>query len=355
MFYCALVALAEHFKARGIELKHWFFNTDGAPSHFKNRFTVHSLFTFKTKSGASTILWETCAPGHGKGPWDGVGAVVKRLLRQLERQDKMYANGAQDVFRALVRHDKHRGSSISSFVYHYILTADEPVPEGMTWSAIKRPAARPSVTSLKGIRSSFVFRVTADDVIAVRELSCRCSFCLALRWTECTNNDAGSWARVRMLKTAAATGSKTRSQRATESTKRISLARAVAAGEVIALESSDDTEGFSFWLALADGPAVKYTGETKSRNGVKFVKGGFYLTLRYYERFPPSSPSNFKLSAQSWTVDATGVMARSIVVSPMQQRRSARGRGMLAGPASLVTLESDQRQKLNDLPSLDSL
>jgi hypothetical protein len=79
-----------------------------------------------------------------------------------------------------------------------------------------------------------------------------------------------------MLKTAAATGSKTRSQRATESTKRISLARAVAAGEVIALESSDDTEGFSFWLALADGPAVKYTGETKSRNGVKSVKGGFF-------------------------------------------------------------------------------
>ena len=96
-----MTALGQHFKARGITPKSWFFNTDGAPSHFKNRFTMHSLFKFKTKIGATTVVWETCAPGHGKGPWDGIGAVIKSLIRRLELHEKIYVQGARDVFLAL--------------------------------------------------------------------------------------------------------------------------------------------------------------------------------------------------------------------------------------------------------------
>jgi hypothetical protein len=28
------------------------------------------------------MFWETCAPGHGKGPWDGLTAVLKCFLRR---------------------------------------------------------------------------------------------------------------------------------------------------------------------------------------------------------------------------------------------------------------------------------
>jgi hypothetical protein len=79
--------LADHFAARGIIPSSWYFHTDGAPSHYtyKNKFTVQSLFRFKKRVSAHTILWATCAPGHGKGPWDGIGAVVKQLLARLER------------------------------------------------------------------------------------------------------------------------------------------------------------------------------------------------------------------------------------------------------------------------------
>ena len=116
-------ALADHFKARSITPAAWFFNTDGAPSQFKNRFTMQSLFSFKTRVGADSVVWETCAPGHGKGPWDGIGAVIERFLRQQEKYNKIYAN---DVFLALVKHlEEHQNTlrssgKITTIVYHYI-------------------------------------------------------------------------------------------------------------------------------------------------------------------------------------------------------------------------------------------
>lgn len=56
--------LADHLKSRGLEFDIWNINTDGAASHFKNRSTFFSLFAFKNKTGASEVMWETCAPGQ---------------------------------------------------------------------------------------------------------------------------------------------------------------------------------------------------------------------------------------------------------------------------------------------------
>ena len=54
----------------------------------------------------------------------------------------------------------------------------------------------------------------------------------------------------------------------------MNLARAVAPAEVIALESADDPEGSSFWLALAEGPASVHTGPKKTENGRSLVPAG---------------------------------------------------------------------------------
>jgi hypothetical protein len=48
---------------------------------------------FKVTGQHTSVTWETCAPGHGKGPWDGIGAVIKRLLRELEIAGTCYALG----------------------------------------------------------------------------------------------------------------------------------------------------------------------------------------------------------------------------------------------------------------------
>ena len=80
---------------------------------------------------------------------DGIGAVIKRPLRKLERLGSDYCNGPRDVFVALITHAAQHlnemGSSvaISSIVYHHILTDDEPALEHPNvWSAIQRPQSK---------------------------------------------------------------------------------------------------------------------------------------------------------------------------------------------------------------------
>jgi len=123
-----------------------------------------------------------------------------------------------------------------------------------------RPSARPAVTAISGIRSSFCFRVAGESVLAVRELSCRCVCCLEHRWTDCSNTDAGDWKYVTMTKVAASVGASTRSQRSEVSSQRRTLAQGISPAEIIAMETADDLEGFSFWLARAEGPAFQYDG-----------------------------------------------------------------------------------------------
>ena len=308
---------------------HWYINTDGAPSHFKNKYTMQSLFEFKTKSGASTILWETCAPGHGKGPWDGVGAVIKRLLRELERLEKVRLHTPKDAFDVLVAHAEEWSRQIGSkalldkFVYHYIPSGDETVSEHRTvYPAIRRPPTRPTVTALPGIRSHFCFRVAESNALAYRELSCRCNSCLSFKWSECKNRAVGSWKHV-LMSCKSHTGARTRSQRSAISSQRRKLACSARVDSVLALQSSDDSEGFVFWLALATGPAFKHKGQSEEIDGVK--RGGYYITVRIYERFPPSSHSSFKLAQSTWTVDAEGVINVRVCQARRSTRSAARG------------------------------
>ena len=131
-------------------------------------------------------------------------------------------------------------------------------------SAVKRPALRPTVTSVAAIRGSF-WAVTCS--LCATTLSDRCEHCLAHRWAKCTNAEAGPWRYITMRLKAGSKVAKTRSQRTVISTERVNLARAVASAEVIALESADDPEVSSFWLALAEGPAFVHTGPKKTENG----------------------------------------------------------------------------------------
>lgn len=322
---------------------------------------MQSLFSFKASSGATTVVWETCAPGHGKGPWDGIGAVIKRFMRQLERHSKLYANGARDVFCALVDQflPERVGSRviIDAFVFHYILSPKEPPIPGRdnVWSAVTRPSARPTVTSIPGIRSSFCFRVAGENVLAYRELSCRCACCLQHKWSECGSVDAGPWKRVTMSNTAASVVPKTRGQRAVTSEARRRIAAGVKENEIIAMESAGDSEGFRFWLAVAEGPAFKYQGERKEEDGRVLIPGTWYIALRYFNRFPVNSSSTFKLGEQKQIENAEGVIARNVAVQRHGVRRSGRAHGSSRPLPPVISLDSEEIGRLNDLPSLDAL
>ena len=160
-------------------------------------------------------------------------------------------------------------------------------------------------------------------MLAVRELSDRCEHCLAHRWAKCTNAEAGPWRYITMRLKAGSKVAKTRSQRTVISTERVNLARAVAPAEVIALESADDPEGSSFWLALAEGPASVHTGPKKTENGRSLVPGGYYITVRYYERFPPSSSSALQACLKLWTPNGPRTQKGSLPTGHVQRAPGA--------------------------------
>ena len=83
--------LDEHYIKTGKEkFSAWHFHSDNAPQHFKSTKTMHFLTTLPERltSWAAhlpisfRIFWEFGAPGHGKGVWDGIGAWIKRTVRQ---------------------------------------------------------------------------------------------------------------------------------------------------------------------------------------------------------------------------------------------------------------------------------
>ena len=88
---------------------------------------------------------------------------------------------------------------------------------------------------------------------------------------------------------------------------------------------------------------------SRTVDGVSFQSGGYYITVQYYERFPPSSTCIFKLSSRKYTVDDEGVIARNVRV--VATGRRSRGRT----ERTIITLASDQCRELIDIPSLSDL
>lgn len=83
--------IEEHYVKTCIETFFaWHMHTDIAPSHFKSSQTMNYVSKLPARLSdwsASTDMifrafWEFGAPGHGKGVWDGIGAWMKRTVRQ---------------------------------------------------------------------------------------------------------------------------------------------------------------------------------------------------------------------------------------------------------------------------------
>ena len=83
--------LEEHYVKTGKErFVALHMHSDNAPSHFKSSKTMYYLTTLseRLKSWSSVagrnfrVVWEFGPPGHGKGVLDGIGAWMKRTVRQ---------------------------------------------------------------------------------------------------------------------------------------------------------------------------------------------------------------------------------------------------------------------------------
>ena len=165
---------------------------------------------------------------------------------------------------------------------------------------------------------------------------CGCASCLVIlrgEFKKCPHDDeCGPWHVVKLIKTAASAPVTLRSAKATLDSKRRNLAKSAVVNQLIALESADDEQGFNWWLAVVSGTAFQHKGKACTTSaGVELVKDGWYLSVKYYERIPPTSTDSFVLDQKSEMVIFTG---SCLALEPARAMRSRRA----AGPASLMKM-----------------
>ena len=315
------------------------------------------------------MFWETCGPGHGKGPWDGIGAMVKRLLRSMElTTDEVGGNpllNAQtsfDCFHALVTNigrdrEQKLSKELEDVVYHFIQStcgarpdlaaaeqrkAEEAIRQHEVKSfqlldKITRPRNKPTVTNVKGIRRNFCFYFAANNFLVVRELSCRCKECMEGKFKDCENEYVASdhehtvqeGRSIKMSITYPSSVARSRSSRAAVSAARKTMAREAEVGTIVALQANEAGEqGYSFTLAKVVEKAFEYRRGmdfcAKSvRLGVKKKVGGTYIKVTEMLR-DSANPTTFmfgKREENTFTFDAEAVVKNNVSVSVLSQKR----------------------------------
>ena len=202
------------------------------------------------------------------------------------------------------------------------------------------------ISSIDGIRSNFCFRASCTDKrLYTRTLSCHCQHCMNSDWNRCRTKETGEW-NVHEMQHAPGSelncGRALRSDRTAISMKRQALAQKCNVGDWVALESNNDADGFSFWLAKVNSVAFKYDGPRKRVDGVLFRKGGRYIEVTIYDRFPVSSKTSFKSTEAPWTIDAEGIIDIDVNLSFPRSFELHDDDGE-AAPALTISIEEAKR------------
>ena len=162
--------------------KFWAFvgHSDNA-SHFKSGPMMHYWSGKMSELDFIKAIWiDFGCPGHGKGPWDGMGAVMKQqLTRDLTngriltesgyiRNPKEVAEHLRNRFQTEEWKAAHKDKSIHEIIVTY---SDHG-------QIVERPRVDHEFTPLTGKMSSYSFAMLGRGQIARRERSCFCMGCL---------------------------------------------------------------------------------------------------------------------------------------------------------------------------------
>ena len=172
----------------GVILEH-LVRSDGAGSHFKNKFTMQFMTKFKTEQGLVRATWCIGCPGHGKGKWDGLAGMLKEWLRRMIMDSVLLIKEARQVYELLRGHfmsDKwksdHEMNYISVMNIMYISEDDvvRKEPYSSDCTAINAHG--------RGCRDLFSFEGVRTNCLQSRVFSCWC--------VPCTLDGLVSWYKV---------------------------------------------------------------------------------------------------------------------------------------------------------------
>lgn len=170
---------------------------DGGPCHFKQCHNFIAL-TQLSRKHQIPICWNFYASAHGKGPWDGAGAVLKKWLRSFEltpegaRLKSGKAAAVVEVAEEYLSNIKTKGSKLDG--RRFVLVDEQEVN---MWEG-------PRAKTIEGTHKLHSFLVLPNSEgltdIYLRDISCTCPPCLTLQLEGCTRATVVSpWRRYTMI------------------------------------------------------------------------------------------------------------------------------------------------------------
>jgi hypothetical protein len=164
----------------------WVGHADNA-THFKSSQNLHWWSHQQDTLGFIRSIWvQYGCPGKGKGPWDGLGAVVKTKVRNDITNDKCLtpSKRVQNAME-VAQHLRATFSTPDWMVKHAGMKVNEMVVFYIDKDEIKWPTVDPKYSTLDGISKQYCFMMRGGGRVAPRRYSCWCeACCLALRGGE---------------------------------------------------------------------------------------------------------------------------------------------------------------------------
>ena len=177
----------------------------------------------RTASGAVrsfTVVWEFGAPGHGKGVWDGIGAWMKRTVRQdivdhrppslptIKTESETILSPAEvlqhcslcipcslhsyqipisqpncSLALLVSQVAEHLKATFENDEYvqsHLQKTINQVIVMFMPTEKIERPKPDHDYDTMDGMKKTFLFQVVSDSVILQRKFACWCASCVQM-------------------------------------------------------------------------------------------------------------------------------------------------------------------------------
>ena len=156
----------------------WVGHSDNA-SHFKSGAMLNYWSGKMSEYDFIKACWvQFGCPGHGKGPWDGLGAVLKQqVTRDITNGKALTESGYITCPKEVAEHLAARFASEEWKRAHADKGINEIVVFYAEHSEIARPRADQAFDALDGARSSFSYLMLGQDQIARRSRSCWCEGC----------------------------------------------------------------------------------------------------------------------------------------------------------------------------------
>ena len=184
--------------------EHWVYS-DGYSAQFKCAIAMYFVARYPGLTGGCKMNWNFFESAHGKGEWDGAGAVVKRALaaEQIENPLRPLRNAAKVVDFLEEKYTERVPSSYAQ--------ATTPPLSHVFWligdTAVDYADNSIKCHTLPGSKSLYSvsgFSITDPTLLRTHELSCFCIPCIDGDWTHYENSAHVQEWRVQRLQSFSA-------------------------------------------------------------------------------------------------------------------------------------------------------